>query len=1301
MDLSSDNFRAINQFIQDWSKDKKLELETTFGAGGVVESNTFLQIAQRLRDKGFELIPQDDRLSIITPNHIRLSLQGLGVLQSYCKDDKLEGKVFTAMFKDRAFPDSNIDLKEYDVRIKVRREEELSKDDPRVVALLNNWDTQKKAFRLIRRWTFRGKGIRIDMSMVRQTPNVPGRGEYQWVTSFQQKNVFKEVPRYEVEVELLHDTEFTDTPDKALKALISGVGEVERAIQKNSLLIRNSVANKVRNDYQTMVKTEKFRGVNPVTLEVKNMVEEIDESIPNIRSGYNVTDKADGLRTMGYVDKSGEFFLIDMSMRVYRTGLKNEKCAQSLVDGEWVTISKDERAINHYLIFDIYNYDEGKDVSSLPFVTYSEDIINNEAESRYNKLRAWYEKWRSGVEVIAKGVTDSNRLVIALKSFQFATPNNTTIFKACATILDTTRTYNTDGLIITSNSAGLPDRPGIRFTQQFKWKPAVDSTVDFLINFERDPSTPTVDKINTTIHPGSDTTVQYKTMRLYVGSSKDPAFENPRSTILFQQELPRGKEGSGRYKPVLFSPLEFPDTMANTCNATIETDPETGEEYVSTEGTREPIRDRSIVEMRYDLTRNAGWRWVPVRIRHDKTERLLRASQGRGPINYSGTMNNEEVANSVWNTIHNPVTESMIRTGNEEPSVEELTTLVKEKEADIGKKYYERKAPEENILLVKGLQKFHNDYIKNGILLKRTLRGGNKNLLDLACGKGGDLFKWVFARPRSVVGIDTAGENITNATDGAYKRYLEAIIEFGLNRVPKMAFVIGNSSRDIVNGDAGANPEERDILRSIFGKYEPEGPVPKYIETVMAGSFRAGADVAACMFALHYFFENETVLNGFLKNLSETVKVGGYFIGCCFDGNKVFNLLRNVEKGRAKVGKEGDVNVWAITKEYDNEELLADDSSIGLPIDVEFISIGTKHREYLVPFELLKQKMSSIGFEVLDSKDASELGLGFGTNTFDISYDMAKKGGKDYPMSDIVKEFSFLNRWFIFKRKGEIEIPKMPPITLALGEDETSETIPSTEEKRQEMDEGVEQAAPVEEEEVEEEVESETGARLPPPDRKFTEVEIFRFGADARQADLLGVKDDAGKKDLNVGRWIGLGAPFPIPDPEDPEVKYPTLEHYLAAMKLKLASNKPNLAKELMSTTGSIHQAFNIKRRAEGGIKTESPRDYELLNEEVADVRKKMMKTYLNQYKVVFDDTKWIPVKDKVLMDGLKYRWEHDKRFRDTVEAARAAGKYLLFSTKVAAVASELGGSRSLTTGRIDGENRVGRYIMEIAGFKF
>jgi hypothetical protein len=1298
MDLSSDQFKQLTRYIQDWSKDKRLELETTFGVDGIVESNTFLHIAQRLRSKGFEVLPQDDRLSIITPNDIRLSLMGLGVLQQYCKDDTLDNKIFSAMFKDRAFPDSNLDLHEYNIRFKVRREEELSNTDPRVMALLSNWQNQKKAFRLVRRWTFRGKGIRIDMSMVRQTPKIPGKGEFEWSTSFLQKNIFKEAPRYEVEVELLHDTEFSDTPEKALKALISGVGEVQRAIQHNTILIRNSTINAVRSEYQKLVGSDKLRGANPVTLKVENMTEEIDPAIVNIRSGYNVTDKADGLRACGYVNKEGELFLIDMSMNVYRTGLKNTKCSESLVDGEWVTVSKDGNVINHYLIFDIYYTKDGKNVANLPFVTYKDDIIDNQAENRYNKLRKWYDDWRDNVSVIVKGLTDSTRLLVSLKTFQFATAGNATIFRACATILDTNRIYNTDGLIITSNSDPLPERSGVRWNKQFKWKPAKDNTIDFLINFERNPDIPTIDKITTTIHPSNETTIQFKTMRLYVGSDKHPAFDNPRASILLQEEIPKEKGEASRYKPVLFNPLEYPDTMANTCNISIQVDPETGEEYVITEDSKEPIQDRSIIEMRYDASREPGWRWVPTRVRHDKTERLIRASLKKGPIKYSGMMNNDGVADDVWKSIHNPITDSMIRSGNEQPTEEEALTLIKLDESDVAKKYYERKAPKEDISLIRGMLDFHNKYIKNDILLKKALQGGNKNLLDMACGKGGDLFKWIFNRVRNVVGIDVAGDNITNSVDGAYKRYLEAIIEFGYVRVPKMAFVIGNSSKDIVNGEAGATPEEQDILRSIFGKYEPEGSVPKYIQSVMSGSFRAGADVASCMFAIHYFFKDSSTLDGFIKNLSETVKVGGLFIGCCFDGDRVFNLLRNVDKGRAKVGKIGDTPIWSITKDYDKEDLTPDDDSIGLAINVEFISIGSAHIEYIVPFELLKKKLASIGFELLDRKDLMEMGLNSSTNTFDVSYEMAAKAKKTYTMDNIVKEFSFLNRWFIFKRMGEIGVSEIPKITLPIA----AEAENTKEEYEPEGDAEVE-VEEEEEEVIEEEpvVVSETGSKLPPRDKKFSEVEVFRFGLDARQADILGVKDDKGKKDLNVGRWLSLGAPFPIPDPDDPSVKYPTIEHYLAAMKLKMASNKPGLAKELMSTGGKIHQDYALKRRTES-VKPESARDYELLAMEVADVRKKMTKTYLNQYRVVFDDNKWIPVKDNVIMDALRHRWENDKRFRDTVEAARNMGKYLLYSIKGTTTnASELGGTRSLASGIIEGDNKIGRFIMELAGFKF
>jgi hypothetical protein len=121
MELTSDQSRGIKAFIQEWSKNTKFELETSFGVGGVVDSNTFLQVAQRLRSKGFEESAQEDYLNIITPNGIRFTLQGLGVLQNYCKDDTIDDKIFSSMMKERTHQESKIDILEYDNRVKIRR----------------------------------------------------------------------------------------------------------------------------------------------------------------------------------------------------------------------------------------------------------------------------------------------------------------------------------------------------------------------------------------------------------------------------------------------------------------------------------------------------------------------------------------------------------------------------------------------------------------------------------------------------------------------------------------------------------------------------------------------------------------------------------------------------------------------------------------------------------------------------------------------------------------------------------------------------------------------------------------------------------------------------------------------------------------------------------------------------------------------------------------------------------------------------------------------------------------------------
>ena len=43
----------------------------------------------------------------------------------------------------------------------------------------------------------------------------------------------------------------------------------------------------------------------------------------------------------------------------------------------------------------------------------------------------------------------------------------------------------------------------------------------------------------------------------------------------------------------------------------------------------------------------------------------------------------------------------------------------------------------------------------------------------------------------------------------------------------------------------------------------------------------------------HYFFKSEKILDNFVTNVADTLKPGGIFMGCCFDGNMVFDKLKD------------------------------------------------------------------------------------------------------------------------------------------------------------------------------------------------------------------------------------------------------------------------------------------------------------------------------------------------------------------------------------------------------------------------
>jgi SAM-dependent methyltransferase len=1300
MELYSAEAETIRKMVAEWHQRQDTELEATFHKGEV-DASTFLAIAQRLRAKGYKDLPQEDHLTITTPEHIRFTLSSYAIIEQYCADDTIAGKPYIAIMKNRTVSDSQVDLEDYDTKIKSRVETPLP--ESKLQEVLMGWTQQRKAFRLIRRWTFLGDGFKVDMSIVRSTKR-DARGEYRWQRKFTDQDIINTPPKYEVEVELLHLP--NDSVELAMKRLIKGIGEVLRGIQKHVLLVRKSQKEHVLSVYHEITGTKLFRGPAMKTLLKENYSKERAPGKPNIRDGYNVTDKADGLRCLGLVDSKGELFLLDMGMNVYRTGLQQLELRLSLVDGEWVTKTHDNKPLQQFLVFDIFYTTDKRDVSQFPFQpgavppaqTRPAGPAGEEGppivaaapppeDSRHHHMTRWVETWNKpegGSKVIAPGVTATTKLQISAKEFLFAKPGKGSIFQFATRVWSYARPYYTDGLIFTPNADPLPKQPAATFAGQFKWKPPRDNTIDFLIVTEKDKGTQQ-DKIITGIKPVTGETVTYKTLRLYVGSRT----ENPRELLLHKKPLPagdktfQGKRGKD-YKPVLFTPREFPDPYASVCYLPVETDPSTREIYVKTE-LGEPIQDKTIVEMAYNPSNPPGWRWIPLRLRMDKTQRFQSGT-------LSKTLNADIVAEDVWNSIYDPITESMICSGSEDPSEEEMAALAGDAASRelAARRYFDRRAPVVDQQLTRPLVKFHNRWIKERILYPVGLSGPGKMMLDLACGQGNDLHMWRRVGVKFVLGVDYAAKNILDPNDGAYARYMQvATTEGGMQKIEPMLFAIADASKPLVNGEAGATDEEKDLLRAVFGQQRPLGPVPAYI-TELQGRLRAKADCVSCMFALHYFFESKQKFQALLRNINDTLKIGGYFIGCCFDGESVFDALRDKAIGDSIVGQEKLATLWKITKQYELETLMDENDGFGVGVDVQFATIGMAHREYLVPFAVLEEQMKRIGCELLTQEELDEVGLKNSTAMFGTSWEMAKQRGEIFTMTPAAERFSFFNRWFIFKRKREIVVAdEMIEKAAAAAEAAAAPVAPAVPRSRNRAPtmaaelEKVANAAP--------EVPAAAAAAAP---ATYSSKQIFLFYSDAALTDKLGIED------TGAGRWLAPSAAFPITDPEDPDVSYPTLEHFMAGMQLKVASNKPELGPAIFGKEGTIHQQFLSNRLTEsdGGRKPlPEERNHALTKLEMKAVKDELRPAALKKYKVVIDMAKWSTFHDALLREAVQQRWTKDARFRRIVEAARQQDKVLLYYTPGASI-SGIGGVHK-QDGRIEGTNKLGKMIMEAAGY--
>ena len=263
-------------------------------------------------------------------------------------------------------------------------------------------------------------------------------------------------------------------------------------------------------------------------------------------------------------------------------------------------------------------------------------------------------------------------------------------------------------------------------------------------------------------------------------------------------------------------------------------------------------------------------------------------------------------------------------------------------------------------------------------------------------------------------------------------------------------FVTGNKMKNIATGEAFETEKDIQITNCVLGK----GPKNELLlgkgVYQQYGVAENGFHVSSCQFSIHYFFKEKETLHEFLRNVTENTRVGGYFIATGYDGDKVFQLLRNKSKGESYTIMKDDRKIFEITKRYDDSSLPDDYLSLGYGIDVYQESINKTFKEYLVQFDFLKRVFENYGFIILPKEEANAMQLPDGSTLFEKMFkNMEEEANNNKHLKSNVrtallmsaeeKTISFLNRYYIFKKVRNVDaknIKAMMNFELEKEEDE-------------------------------------------------------------------------------------------------------------------------------------------------------------------------------------------------------------------------------------------------------------------------
>ncbi|ODV80719.1 guanine-N(7)-methyltransferase [Suhomyces tanzawaensis NRRL Y-17324] len=245
------------------------------------------------------------------------------------------------------------------------------------------------------------------------------------------------------------------------------------------------------------------------------------------------------------------------------------------------------------------------------------------------------------------------------------------------------------------------------------------------------------------------------------------------------------------------------------------------------------------------------------------------------------------------------------------------------------------------------LRNFNNciKYILLGNFVKKQTEyeGKPSTILDLCCGKGGDLNKVEFINLDQYIGIDISDASVKEA----FTRYSQ------------------NKARFIPRNQTSRKQLKRYKFEACFATGDCfTYPIPEILEPNFPGIIDKlfPVDCVSIQFALHYAFETEDKVHSLLNNVSKSLRQGGTFIGTIPSSDFIRDKIVRKDYMPDKDGKKRFGNdLYSVT--FDKEP----------PADGVFRPpFGNKYNyslkdaiddvpEYVVPFETLRALCEDYG----------------------------------------------------------------------------------------------------------------------------------------------------------------------------------------------------------------------------------------------------------------------------------------------------------------------------------------------------